>query len=72
MTETRDLDISGAPSPVPPTEAERMAWNALARDEQIARYREYFAHVDCKTFTHETPDEILATARAQTLAGRGG
>jgi hypothetical protein len=36
----------------------------LGRDEQIARYREYLSHPDCDTFTDETPEQILAAARA--------
>jgi hypothetical protein len=70
MAETRDPDIYAAPSPLPPTEAELEEWNALTRDEQIARYREYFAGPDCDAFTNETPDEILAAARAQVAARR--
>lgn len=52
------------PSPLPPTGAELAEWNALSREEQVSRYREYLSHPDCDTFTDETPDQILAVARA--------
>jgi hypothetical protein len=58
------------PSALPPTEAERDAWNALTRDEQIARYREYLAHPDCDRVSSATIAEILTEARAR-VAGRG-
>jgi hypothetical protein len=46
-----------------PTDAEIEAWGALSRDEQARRYQEMFQHPDCNTFTTDTADEILATAR---------
>jgi hypothetical protein len=52
------------PSPLPPTDAELAEWNALSREEQVSRYREYLSNPDCDTFTDETPDQILAAARA--------
>ncbi len=60
------------PSELPPTEVELAEWNALTREQQIARYREYFAHPDCEAFTADTPEEILAAARAQVAARRRG
>jgi hypothetical protein len=60
------------PSALPPSEAELAEWNALSRDEQIARYREFFAHPDCDTFTDETAEEIIAAAQKQAAARRGG
>ena len=60
------------PSPLPPTEAELAEWNALTRDEQLARYRELFAHPDCDTFTNETPNQILVAAREQVAARKRG
>jgi hypothetical protein len=36
---------------------------SLSRDEQLARYREFFAHPDCNTFTDETAEEIIAAAQ---------
>jgi hypothetical protein len=72
MTDTPDLDLYAAPSPLPPTEAELAAWNALSRDEQVRRYRDYLAHPDCNSFAEETPDEILAAARAKVAAGKRG
>jgi hypothetical protein len=60
------------PSALPPSEAELAEWNALTRDEQIARYRELFAHPDCNTFVDETAEEIIAAARAQAAARHRG
>jgi hypothetical protein len=45
---------------------------ALGRDEQIARYREFFAHPDCNIFTDETAEEIIAAAQMQAAARRRG
>ena len=59
------------PSPLPPTEAELAAWNALTRDEQLARYREYLSHPDCDRVSSATMADILTEARAR-VAGRGG
>lgn len=56
------------PSPLPPTEAELAAWNALTRDEQIARYREYLAHPDCDRISSATMADILAEAHAHARA----
>ena len=72
MAKTRDPDIYAAPSPLPPTKAELEEWNALTRDEQVARYRAYFAEPDCNTFTSETPDEILTVAQAKVAAKERG
>jgi hypothetical protein len=60
------------PSALPPSEAELAEWNALTRDEQIARHREFFAHPDCNTFTDETAEEIIAAAQTQAAARRRG
>jgi hypothetical protein len=72
MADTRDVKIYSVPSPFPPSEAELALWNALTRDEQIARYREYLAHTDCSTLTTDTPDDILAAARAKVAARNRG
>jgi hypothetical protein len=72
MADTRDLDTLAVPSPLPPTEAELAAWNALTREQQIDRYRAYLAAPECQTFTTDTPDEILAAARAKVAARRHG
>jgi hypothetical protein len=72
MADTRDGKIYSFPSPFPPSEAELAAWNALTRDEQIARYREYLAHADYSTVTTDTLDDILAAARAKVAARNRG
>jgi hypothetical protein len=58
-----DTKTRAMPSALPPSEAELAEWNALTRDEQIARYREFFAHPDCNTFTNETAEEVVAAAQ---------
>jgi hypothetical protein len=58
-----DTKTRAMPSPLPPTEAELAAWNALTRDEQIQRYREYLQHPDCQRISDATMDDILAEAR---------
>jgi hypothetical protein len=67
-----DIKTDAMPSALPPSEAELAEWNALTRDEQIARYREFFAHPDCDIFTDETIEEIIAAVRAQAAARRRG
>jgi hypothetical protein len=51
-----------------PSEAELAAWADFPRDEQVRRYQEMFKHLDCNTFTTDTPDDILAAARRQVAA----
>ena len=64
--------IRPMPSPLPPTEAELEAWNALNRDEQVARYLEYLAHPDCDRVSGTSMADVLAEARARVAArGRG-
>jgi hypothetical protein len=63
-----DTKTHAMPSALPPCEAELAEWNALTRDEQIARYREFFAHPDCNIFTDETAEEIIAAAQTQAAA----
>jgi hypothetical protein len=60
------------PSPLSPTEAELAAWNALTRDEQIARYREYLAQPDCDRISDATMSDILAKARERVAARKRG
>jgi hypothetical protein len=71
MPKTTDKLVPLMPSATP-TDAEVAAWAALARDEQVRRYRELFQHPDCNTFTTDTPDEILAAARQRVAARRHG
>ena len=53
------------PSALPSSEVELAEWNALTREEQIARVSGFFAHPDCETFTDETAQ---AQAHAQQTA----
>jgi hypothetical protein len=59
------------PSALPPSEAELADWNALSREEQIARFREFFAHPDCEMFAEETAEDIIVAARQRAAARRG-
>jgi len=67
MTETKTRAM---PSPLPPTKAELAEWNALTRDEQIARYQEYLAHLDCDRISSATMADLLAEAHARADARR--
>jgi hypothetical protein len=67
-----DTKIRAMPSALPPTEAELAEWNALTRDEQIARYREYLSHPDCERVSSATMADILAEARERVAARRRG
>ena len=69
MTDTK---THAMPSPLPPTEAELAEWNALSRDEQIARFREYLSHPDCDRVSDATMADVLAEGRERVAArGRG-
>jgi hypothetical protein len=69
MTDTK---LRPMPSPLPPTEAELEAWNALTRDEQIARYREYLSHPDCERASNATMADVLVEARERVAHRRRG
>ena len=69
MTETK---TRAKPSPLPPTEAELAEWNALTRDEQLARYREYLSHPDCERVSSASMADVLAEARERVAARRRG
>jgi hypothetical protein len=71
MSHTRDLATLAYPSPLAPTEAELAAWNALTRDEQIARYRRYLTDPDCHRVSSATMADVLAEARERVAARRG-
>jgi len=68
MSETKARVI---PSALPSSEVELAEWNALTREEQIARVSGFFAHPDCETFTDETAQDIIAAARQRAAARRG-
>jgi len=46
-----------------PTSNEIAAWNALPRDEQLARLRQECSHPDCDIVIGESMAEILALAQ---------
>jgi hypothetical protein len=69
MAETK---THAMPSPLPPTDAELATWNALTRDEQIARYREYLSQPDCHRFTDSNMTDVLDRARQRVAARRRG
>ena len=60
------------PSALPPTKVELAEWNALTRDEQIARYRDYLAQPDCDRISDATMSDVLTEARARVASRRGG
>jgi len=72
MTKTTDAKARAMPSPLPPTEAELAEWNALSRDEQIARYREYLTHPDCQRVSKASMADVLTAARERVAARNRG
>ena len=72
MTKAPDTKARAMPSPIPPTEAELAEWNALSRDEQIARYREYLAHPDCERVSKASMSDVLTAARRRLAARNRG
>jgi hypothetical protein len=68
MVDTREPNVYAAPSPIPPTEAELAAWQALSRDEQLARYREALHHPDCDRISEATMADVLIMARKRVAA----
>jgi len=72
MTKAPDTKARTMPSPLPPTEAEMAEWNALSREEQIARYREYLAHPDCKRVSKASMTDVLIAARERVAARNRG
>jgi hypothetical protein len=72
MADARDLDTLAYPSPLPPTETELAAWNALTRDEQVARYREYLSHPDCDRISDASMRDVLAKAQVKVAARQRG
>ena len=67
-----DVKTRAKPSHLAPTEAELEAWNALTRDEQLARYRESLADPDCDRISGASMAEILAEARERVAARKRG
>jgi hypothetical protein len=72
MADTKEPGVYAAPSPLPPTEAELAAWQALSRDEQLRRYREALQHADCDTISDASFADVLARARRAVAARRNG
>jgi hypothetical protein len=58
-------------SALPLTEAQLAAWEALTRDEQVARYREYLSHPDCQRVSTASMADVLAEARERVARRRG-
>jgi hypothetical protein len=72
MTKPADVKARAMPSPLPPTEAGLAEWNALSRDEQIARYREYLTHPDCERVSKASMADVLTAARERAAARKRG
>jgi hypothetical protein len=68
MTDTTTRPL---PSALPPTEAELAAWQALSRDEQIARYREALQAPEAGRVSKATMADVLTAARQRVAARRG-
>jgi hypothetical protein len=65
-----DATTRSVPSALPPNEAELAEWQALSREEQLARYREVLLHPDCQRISSATMNDIRA--EAQRRAARRG
>ena len=63
MTKAPDTKARTMPSP---------EWNALSREEQIARYRDYLAHPDCKRVSKASMTDVLIAARERVAARNRG
>ena len=72
MADTHDPEVRTAPSPLPPTEAELTAWQALSRDEQLTRYRQALHQADCDRISGATMNDVLAAARQTSATRRRG
>jgi hypothetical protein len=48
-----------------PSREEIAAWNALSREEQLARLRQECAHPDCDAVIDDSMADILALAKAR-------
>jgi len=66
-----DATTRAMPSALPPSEAELAEWQALSRDEQLARYREVLQHPDCQRISDATMSDIRTKARQRAAARRG-
>ncbi len=65
-----DIATHLLPSALPPTDAERAAWNALTRDEQLARYRDVLLSPDAGRITGATMQDVLIEGRRLVAARR--
>ena len=69
MSETKaHLDVM--PSAVP-TDADRVAWSRLSREEQLQRLRLSLAQSECSTASASSMDDILKRAQASAHKHRG-
>jgi hypothetical protein len=65
-----DIATRPVPSALPPTETELAAWQALSRDEQLARYREALNAPDAARVNEATMADVLTAARQRVAARR--
>jgi hypothetical protein len=56
------------PSALPPSEAELAEWQALSREEQLARYRQVLQHPDCQRISDASMSDIRAKAQQLAVA----
>lgn len=66
-----DTTTRAMPSALPPSEAELAEWQALSREEQLARYREVLQHPDTQRISSATMSDIRAMAQQRAAARRG-
>ena len=71
IVDMTDATTRAMPSALPPSEAELAEWQALSRDQQLARYREVLAHPDCQRISASTMEDIRAEAQRRIAARRG-
>lgn len=59
------------PSALPPTGVESAAWQALSRDEQLARHREILRVPEVQRVSKATMADVLSAARQRVAARLG-
>lgn len=65
-----DATTRAMPTALPPSEAELAEWQALSREEQLARYRKILLHPDCQRISNTTMNDVRAEAQRRA-AHRG-
>jgi hypothetical protein len=66
-----DTMTQTAVSALPPTKKELVAWRALSRDEQLARYREALQNPEAQRLSRSPMSDVLAAGRKRVAERRG-